>query len=244
MTTQSSAASAEAPKSKLNCFLWGCLAVVILFILTLCCLGTLIFLPLFTDYDPLGMDIRNRIEQYIPLDDSSEIPGMPEIFDDTLDPFSDDAPDASGSVDLTTYVAQDFPATFGYPSDWAIETEESGVTFYDTNSHTYLYVGEVFYDEEMTARQVAEEVLASLSEDVEEGSFVMFEEGPFIIPTGDDAYLIGFEFIDLEGYYQWVLDLETIRGGSNIYFFLSGEDPEDYHHYRELIEIIAASFSR
>ena len=84
----------------------------------------------------------------------------------------------------------------------------------------------------------------SLRAESQEGTFVVFEEIPFIVPTGDDAYLIGFEFIDSEGYYQWVLDLETIQGESNIYFFLSGEDPADYTMYREMIEIIATSFSR
>jgi hypothetical protein len=232
---------------------------VILFFVTLCCLGTLIFIPFFTDFDPLGLDIRDQIEQFIPLDDfledPSEVPGMPEVIDDILDPFSEpeSEPDilstpesgtSSNSFDLSIYVAEDFPAVFSYPTEWQVEPEDYGVTFYDLDTYTFLYVGEVLYDEGTSTQEIADEVMTSLMDGAEEGSFVILEETQLAIPSDPDAYLIGVEFTDLEGYYQWVLDLETISGESNVYFYLSGENPEDYEAFRELIEIIGESFTR
>ena len=257
MTNQTSAVPAEAPKKKGNCFLWGCLTVIILFFVSLCCLGSLIFLPFFTDFDPLGIDFRNRIEQYIPwqefLEDSSAIPGMPEFFDDSFDDLLEDLPGeqtssspATGAhaIPLSTYVASDFEAIFDYPTGWDIETEEYGVTFYDTYSYTYLYVGEDLVDSGVNAKQVAQDVADSLREESQEDTFKVFESTPFSVPEGYEAYLMSYEFTDTEEYYQWALDLEMVSGESNIFFFLSGEDPEDYQLYRELIEIIVASFTR
>jgi hypothetical protein len=256
MTTPSAPPS-ETPQKKGNCFLWGCLTVIILFIVTFCCLGTLFLLPFFTDYDPLGIDLRNRIEQYIPwgefLEDPSAVPGLPDFLDSTLDPLEEEAPGeltsaAPGSgaqaISLTTYIPSDFQAVFDYPTGWEIETEEHGVTFYDTQSYTYLYVGEYLVDEGMTARQAAEDMRDSLIEESQEDTFTVVESTPFIVPTGDDAYLLAYEFTDLDGYYQWALDLETVSGESNIFFYIWGKDPNDYQLYRDLIEIIAASFSR
>ena len=265
MTNQSSAAPAEEPKTSRNCFLWGCLAVVILFVVTLCCLGTLVLIPFFTDFDPLGLDIRDQIEQYIPLDDflddSSGGYEMPEFFDDGLDLFSEtdsgtdtssepvlpstSEPDTTGQMfDLSTYIAGDFQAVFDYPTGWQVEPEEYGVTFYDLDTYTFLYVGEVLYDEGTSPVEIAGDVMSSLMEEAEAGSFVVLEETPLPLPTDPDAYLIAVEFTDSDGYYQWVLDLETISGESNVYFYLSGENSEDFQYYRDLIEVIGESFSR
>lgn len=257
MTNQTGAAPAESTRKKGSCCLWGCLIIIVLFFISVCCLVTLIFLPFYTDYDPLGLDLRNRIEQYIPwqefLEDPSSIPGMPEFFDDSFNDLLEELPGevtSSGpttgaySIPLSTYVASDFQAIFDYPTGWDIETEEYGVTFYDTNSYTYLYVGEDLVDTGLNARQVAQDVADSLREESQEGTFKVFESTPFSVPEVDDAYLMSYEFTDTEGYYQWALDLETVSGESNVYFYFSGEDPEDYLLYRELIELIAASFTR
>lgn len=257
MTNQTSAAPAEPARKKGKCFLWGCLIVIVLFFVSVCCLVTLIFLPFYTDFDPLGFDLRDRIEQYIPwqelLEDPSVIPGMPDFFDDSFDDLLEELPEeltssgpATGAhaVLLSTYVASDFQAIFDYPTGWEIETEEYGVTFYDTNSYTYLYVGEYLVDTGLDARQVAQDVADSLRDESQEGTFKVFESTPFSVPEVDDAYLMSYEFTDTEGYYQWALDLETVSGESNVYFYFSGDDPEDYLLYRELIELIAASFTR
>jgi len=257
MTYQTSAAPAESTRKKGSCFLWGCLTVIILFFVSVCCLVTIIFLPFYTDFDLLGLDLRNRIEQYIPwqefLEDPTGFPGMPEFFDDSFNDLLEELPGeitSSGpttgahAIPLSTYVASDFQAIFDYPTGWDIEIEEYGVTFYDTNSYTYLYVGEDLVDTGQNARQIAQDVADSLREESQEGTFKVFESTPFSVQEVDDAYLISYEFTDTEGYYQWALDLETVSGESNIFFYLSGEDPEDYLLYRELIELIAASFTR
>lgn len=260
---QNSAAPGEAPKKK-NCFLWGCLIVFLLIMVTVCCLGTLVFMPLFTDFDPLGLDLRNRIEQVFPwqefIQDPSIIPGLPELLNGTSDPLMETDPslpmptpgalaptrpaEEARAIPLSTYTASDFPATFSYPAGWEIEVEEYGVTFYDPVSYTYLAVGEDLVEPGTTAKQVSQDVIDSLQEDSEEGSFKVFESTPWDVPTGDDAHLNAYEWTDQDGYYQWAFHLETISGESNVYFFLSGEDPDDAPVYGELIEIIAASFSR
>ena len=256
MTTPS-AAPLETPQKKGNCFLWGCLSVFILFFVGICCLGTMIVLPFFTDFDPLGIDLRDRIEEFFPLqeflEDPSVIPGLPEFQDEITESIPEAFPEVStssgpetgaNSIELSPYIASDFSAVFDYPSGWEIETEEYGVTFYDTQSYTYLYVGEDLIDLGMSAQQVAQDVMDSLREESVEGSFTVFESKDWRVPTGDDAYLMAYEFTDADGYYQWAVDLETVSGESNIFFYISGEDPTDYELYRELIEIIAASFSR
>ncbi len=257
MTTQSSTPAGDPPKKKGNCFLWGCLTVIILLFVSVCCLGSLILLPMFTDFDPLGLDFRNRIEQYIPwqefLEDPSAIPGMPDILDESFDSLLEEVPADPGydspatgaaAVPLSTYIASDFPAIFDYPTGWEIEIEEYSVTFYDPYSYNYLYVGEYLIDEGMSASQVAQLVADSLQENSQEGTFNVIESTPFFVPDGDDAYLMTYEWTDVEGYYIWALDLETVSGNSNVFFFLSGEDIEEYQLYRDLIDIIAASFTR
>ena len=44
----------DQPKKK-NCLLWGCLSVVILVVISICCLGSLVVLPFVTDFDPFNL---------------------------------------------------------------------------------------------------------------------------------------------------------------------------------------------
>jgi hypothetical protein len=256
-------AQAEKPK-KSNCFLWGCLTVILLGVISVCCLGTLILLPVFTNFDPLGTNLRDRINQVFPwqdfLENPSQIPGLPEDLLQELEPYMEDVPDLNvatpgaqpadrpatdaRSIPLSSYTATDFPATFSYPTGWDVEPEEYGVTFYNPDSYVYLFVGEYLVDSGMSAQEVAQQVLDSVQEDAQEGSFRVFESSPWQVPTGDDAYLIAFEYVDSDGYYQWVFDLETVSGESNVYFYLSGEDAAEATLYGELIEIIGESFHR
>ncbi|MCJ7735128.1 MAG: hypothetical protein MUP11_11325 [Anaerolineales bacterium] len=256
MSTENANLSPAAPVKKGGkCFLWGCLIIVLLVLVTICCLGTLIFLPFFTDFDPLGIDFRSRIEEFIPLNelfgDTSLIPGPPDILDDsevlvpTQEAIAPSRPStAARSIPLVSYTGSDFPATFSYPAGWDIEEEEGGVTFYDPNSYTYLFVGEYFVENGTTAQEMSRDMNISLNDEAQEGTFEILERAPYSVPTGDDAYLSAYEWTDLDGYYTWAYDLETVQGESNIYFLLSGEDPETAALYGELIEIIAASFSR
>jgi hypothetical protein len=257
MTAKKNTAPKEEPRNYQNFFLWGCLAAFILFFVGLCCLVTIIFGSFFADFDPLGFDLRNRIEQYLLwpdfLDEPSVVPELPDILDETPAPLIEVTPDEMSPTvpapeasceEFSTYVAHDFQAIFDFPAGWDVEPEEYGVTFYDTDSPTALRVGEAFSEAGTTARQIAEDLMASFNTESEQGSLVVFEETPFTVPTGDDAYLAAYEFIDSDGDYQWFLDLETISGESNVYFYLSGDNLEDYQFYRELIEVIAASYSK
>ena len=66
------------PKKKNN-LLWGCLIALVLAIVVVCCGVTLIFMPLFSEYDPLGTGLRDQLDEY--LDDPSTIPGFEDLMD-------------------------------------------------------------------------------------------------------------------------------------------------------------------
>lgn len=251
----------DQPKKK-NCFLWGCLSVVVLIIVTACCVGSLVVLPLVTDFDPLNL--KDRIGEYFQLedylDDPSQIPGLEDFFDEGFDPFqeelmptaeisdpvtgpSESRIDAS-SIPLENYAATDFSAYFQYPAGWEIEVEDYAVTFYDPDSYKYLYVGEDLVDDGMTAEQVASDVMESIREEAQEGTFQLLTSTPWLADQGEDAYLTLMEWTDSDGYYTWAYDLEFVLGEYNTFFFISGEDPGEIELYGDLLEIIAESFSR
>jgi len=256
-------AASDQPK-KNNCFLWGCVSVLILVVVTCCCVGSLMMLPFISDFDPLNLKERIgdlNLEDY--LDDPSQIPGMEDFFEEDYDPFQEEAtpwpePDTSGPADTDTlessreapsipleyYSASDFSATFLYPSGWEIETEESAVTFYDPESYTYLFVGQDLLDEGYTAAQVASEVMESIREESQEGTFQLISSEPWLAEQGEDAHLNLMDWTDQEGYYTWAYDLEIVLGEYNTFFFISGEEPEDIALYGDLLEIIGDSFTR
>ena len=183
------------------------------------------------------------------IQDPSLIPGLQDLLDEGFDLPSMDfdstwAASDAHSIPLATYTASDFPATFSYPEGWDIEEEDYEVTFYDPDSFTFLYVGEELVVDGTTAAEVSSEVIESLQSEAQSGTFVLIENSPWSVPTGDDAYLNAYEWTDSDGYFLWAYDLETISGESNVYFFLAGEDPELAPLYGELIKIIAESFSR
>ena len=64
MTTEQT--TPAQPKKK-NCFLWGCLIVLVMICLVAGCLGTFVALPFFTGIDPLGLE--NLIDEFIPWED-------------------------------------------------------------------------------------------------------------------------------------------------------------------------------
>ncbi len=248
----------DAQPKKKNCLLWGCLGLVIFIVITFCCLGTLTLLTFFTDFSPLGIDLRSRIEEYIDLgeylDDPALIPDFDEYLDEGVDPTPEEDPgadlpdpgsyDDAYSIPLAFYSGSDFPANFQYPSGWNIEEEEYSVTFYDPNSYTYLYVGEDLVDEGSTAEMVADDVMEMLMEESQEGTFLLISAAPYQVPTGEEAYLHQMEWTDPDGYFIWAYDLEIVDGESNIFFFLSGEDPGEIELYGDLLRIIVDSYTR
>jgi hypothetical protein len=246
---------------KPNYILWGCLIIIVLGCIMSCCLLTLIGLPLFTDFDPLGLDIGERIEDVIPwedfLDDPSLVPDVDEIFPDEGDSGYDEdsleiSPEpgvieplpSSGMMPLLPYSAEDFTASFSYPADWEVTEEDYRVTFSHPDGYTYLYVGEDIVDTGTSAAEVADNVLATVMEDAAEDTFELLESGPYNLPSGHDAYLSVFQFEDIEGYYYWAYDLEIVDGESNIFLFLEGDNPEEFMIYRAIFDEIATSFNR
>jgi len=244
-----------------NCLLRCCLIALLLFFLVACCLGTLVILPFVIDFNPLGLDWQNSIEEFLPWDDFIQDLSLPDLLDDSFDPFIEDDDSAldfptpgplaptrpaedARSIPLSTYIAGDFPAVFSYPENWEIEVENSQVTFYDPDSYTILSVGEELVEPGKTASQVSADVIANIESEAEGGTFKLIENSPWSVPTGDDAFLNAFEWTDSEGNYQWAFDLEIVSGESNVFFFLIGDDPDLAPIYAELIEIIAISFSR
>ena len=243
---------------KPNYILWGCLIIIILGCLMSGCLMTLVGLPLFTDFDPLGLDIQDRIDDIniVPWDDFLEDPStytdMDEIFPDEDGSLDYETPEPaviepvpfSGTMPLVPYSAVDFIAYFSYPVDWEITEEDYRVTFSQPDSYTYLYVGEDEVDEGTTAAEVADTVLENVMEDAAEGTFELLESGTYDLAAGYDAYLNSFQFVDNEGYFYWAYDLEIVDGESNIFFYLEGEDPEEFEVYRAIFDEIAATFYR
>jgi hypothetical protein len=260
--TPSIPTASDQPKKK-NCLLWGCLSVVILVVVTFCCLGSLVIVPFVTDFDPFNL--RGLVEDNFNLGDyldgSSQFPGFDDFLDDDFDFDSDEGsyfPDESesesadlpesysdaSSIPLEYYSASDFSATFLYPSGWEIEVEDSAVTFYEPDSFTYLWVGEDVVDEGYTAAQIASDLMESIREESQEGTFQLVSSMPWMAEDGEDAHLNLMEWTDLDGYYTWAYDLEIVLGEYNNFFFISGEEPEDIALYGDLLEIIVDSFSR
>ena len=81
----------DQPK-KTNCLLWGCVSVVILVVISFCCLGSLVILPFVSDFDPFNLrdfvDDNLNLEDY--MDDLSQFPGFEDFLDDDTDFDSDD----------------------------------------------------------------------------------------------------------------------------------------------------------
>ncbi|MFN2282722.1 MAG: hypothetical protein ACK2TZ_12735 [Anaerolineales bacterium] len=246
----------ESETKSSNKLLWGCLIAFILALVVFCCAGSLIFLPLFSDFDPLGTNLRGRIEEYLPLEyleDPSSIPGMQDFLDETpgsavegttQPSFADKDAQSAQSLPLADFYFNDIDLAFSYPVGWDIELDVYTVTFYDPDSFTYLYMGEDTIDAGSTAEGVALDVLASVQEGAQAGTFELYSSAPYEVAIADDAYLTLFEWVDEDGYYTWAYDLEIVYEDSNLFFFFSGEDPDQIAFYGELLDIIASSLYR
>ena len=270
MTNQTippSQASSGGSSNNSNCFLKGCLIILALFLVSCCCLGALVALPFVTDFDPLGLDLRHKFNEYFPwedfLDAPSSIPDLPELFSGESDHYEEDedsftdhiTPDLdssgdsapeSGAFPLVPYGGDDFPFAFSYPEGWEISADEyaESVIFYDIGSYTDLSVGRDWIEVGWTAAYTSERLMETLEFQAQEGTFEVIKNTPFIVSTGDDAQLNAYEWIDMEDTYQWAYDINIIADEYNIYFFMVGDDPVYFEIYGTLIEEIGASFSR
>lgn len=244
---------AGTEKKRTNKLLWGCLIAVVLALVIFCCLGSLLLLPLFSNFDPLGTNIRQRIEEYLPLDyleDPSSIPDIEDFLDyqdsSTSIATAQPAPAAKDSQDasiqaLSTFAISEMGISFSYPSGWDIELDPYAATFYHPEDFTYLYVGEDPLDEGITAEAITNDVIESIQNDAQEGTFEIINSGSYSVSLAEDAYLAVFEWVDQDGYYTWAYDLEMVYGDSNLFFFLSGEDPDEIPIYGDLLDTIASS---
>lgn len=243
--------TAEEPR-KNNRLLWGCLIALVLILVVICCGATLVLMPLFTDYDPLGTGLRDRIEEYLPLDyldEPSSVPSYEDLLNEVMPTEEVETIPETASEEITE--AEDLPLaifdfvdigiSFYYPAGWDIELAGYTVTFYDPNSFTYIYMGEELTEPGTTAEEIALDILDSIQADAQDDSFNLITSDPYYVSIGDDAYLTLFEWVDQDGYYTWAYDLEIVSGESNIYFFLSGEDPDEILFYGNLMDIIASS---
>jgi hypothetical protein len=235
------------PKKKFN-WLWGCLIAVVLVMVVFCCGVTLIFMPLFSASDPLGTGLRDQIDEYLPLDyldDPSSIPGVDDLLDEEF--FSEEENSLSEGllqaedIPLAQFHFLDIGTSFSYPMGWEVEVEGYGVTFYEPDSYTYIYIGEDMIETGTLAEEIALEILESIQEDAQEDSFNLLSSGAYPVSIAEDAYLTLFEWVDQDGYYTWAYDLEIASGESNFFLFISGEDPDEIALYGDLLDLIASS---
>lgn len=245
--------AAETEQKSSNKLLWGCLIAIILALVIFCCAGSLLLMPLFTNFDPFGTNLRQRIEEYLPMDyleDPSSIPDIEEFLDNPESSASEETPQAEPAVTdtqdvssqpLATFSINELGISFFYPSGWDIELDPYAATFYHPGDFTYLYVGEDPIEGDISAESVANDVIESLQEDAQEGTFELLSSAPYSVSVAEDAYLAVFEWVDQDGYYTWAYDLEIIYGDSNLFFFLSGEDPDEIPMYGDLLDRIASS---
>jgi len=262
-TIPQSPVSSGGSSNNSNCLLKGCLILLALFLVSCCCLGALVALPFVTDFDPFGIDLRNRFDDVIPWEDFfQDSSQFFDLFDEGFDIFTDegsssdstdtdpklndDSTAESGYFRLVPYPEIDFPVTFSYPEGWDISADEyaDGVTFFDPDSFTYLSVGRDWIEEGWTAAYVSEKLNETLEFQAQEGTFAVLENTPFIVSTGEDANFNAYEWIDLDDNYQWAYDINIIIEEYNIYFYMVGDDPAYFEMYREMIEAIGTSYRR
>lgn len=242
----------EGEPKKKNKWLWGCLIAFILVLVVFCCGGTLFFVPLFSERDTQSTGWRKQIEEYLPLDyleDPSSIPGVEDLLDEELFSEVENVVPGAGAegviraedLPLATFNFLDIGTSVSYPVGWDIEVEGYGVTFYDPESYTYIFLGEDLLDSGTRAEEIAMEIIDSIQEEAQEDSFKLISSTAYSVGIADDAHLTFFEWVDQDGYYTWAYDLEMVSGESNIYLFLSGENSDEIPFYGELLDILASS---
>jgi hypothetical protein len=233
----------QGEPKKNNNWLWGCLIALVLALVIVCCGSTLVLMPLFSVRDSLGMGLWDRIEDY--LEDPSSIQELEELLVEEF--YSEGENTISGGytkaedIPLAVFNFLDIGMSFSYPAGWNIEMEGYGVTFYDPDSYTYIYMGEDVTDLGTRAEDITLEIIETVQEEAQEGTFQLINSTAYSVSIAGDAHLTLFEWVDLDGYYTWAYDLEMVSGESNIYIFLSGENPDEIPLYGELLDIIAAS---
>jgi hypothetical protein len=244
-----------------NILLWCCLAALVVFCLISFCLISIAGLSLFSSIDPLGLDLKHQFEDFSPwleyqLDPSLGV-DLPETYDeDDTDESGDtseepmDSDPIEGITQLVQFQSENFTFSFFYPEGWDPEVEEyESAAFYDPDSYTYLSVGRDWLCQGCsTAYDVAVHFMETIEFQALPDSFVVLEDMPYTVSTGEDAHFSAYEWLDLDGNYMWAYDLSIYIADpvedTTIYFVLWGDDYEYFEQYRDLFEKIINSYTR
>jgi hypothetical protein len=245
-----------------NVILWGCIAAIVLWCLFSCCLITFAGFALFSEVDLFGLDSEEWFDDMLPWEDFFDDPSfeydLPESYDegdngedlDTSEEPSEPMP-ISGIGQLVQFQSDQFSFSFFYPEGWYPEEDENNesVVFLDPNSDTFLGVGRDWLCQGCsTAADVSAHFMVDIEFEAQPDTLVMLEDMPYSVSTGEDAHFNAYEWIDLDGEYNWIYDLviyvEDPVEDTSIYFVLWGFDTQYYEEYRELFEKIIMSYSK
>jgi hypothetical protein len=226
-----------------NVILWGCLAALVVFCLISCCLFTFAGFAIFSKVDLFGLDSENWFDDFIPWQDYFNDPSQdldkPEFYDEgDIDTDEGEAPEGSidpgpisGITQLVQFQSDQFTFGFFYPEGWFMEEDENteSAVFLDPNSDTYLAVGRDWLCQGCsTAVEVSEHLMVDIEFDAQPDTLAVLEDMPYSVSTGEDAHFNAYEWIDLEGNYNWIYDVviyaEDPVEDTAIYFILWGED--------------------
>lgn len=248
---------------KPNCILWGCLAAIGLWCLISFCLISFAGFAIFANVDLFGLGTDDWFDEYLPFQDDWDDPSLdldsPEFYDEgdtdseesePLEESTDPGP-ISGITQLVPFHSDQFTFSFFYPEDWEVSEDENSesVVFVDPISYTALAVGRDWLCQGCTT---AHDVAVSFKEDIEfeaqPDTLVVLEDMPYSISTGEDAHFSAYEWIDLDGNYNWVYDLviyvEDPVEDTAIYFVLWLDDYQYFEEQGELFEKIIRSYSK
>jgi len=246
-------ATPEEPKKK-NYLLWGCLIVLVLFCLVFGCLATVVGLS-FAGVDPLGLNLDEYISDYAPYyeepySDPTYEDNDPAPDDEAEDPSIDSVPDI-GIDQLAPFYSEDFTFSFFYPEDWEVMEDEytESASFYDPNSNSHFTAGRGWLCQGCsTSADIALKFMETIEFQSKPGSFVVLENYPYDVPTGEDAYYSVLEWDSLEGDYMWVYAIHIYNEDPvedmDLSFIMWGDDYGTLEIQRELLDKVVASYSK
>jgi hypothetical protein len=236
----------ETSKRKRNTLLDILYGLIILLVIIGGVIG-LLTSSLFSGEDSLLTGLVEKIDQVFSRDPLIGSDEAPDQEDQIL--FSNEViyePGSRGSfgadqITLGEFKLTDLGISFSYPVGWEIEQEDSEVTFYHPEDLVFIYIGEFSTDQGTTAKEIAADVVLYIEEEAKWGTFELLMSGIYPTAISEDAYLVLFEWVDDEGDYAFVYDLEMVSGESNQFIFLYGTERDEMNYYGELLDIIAAS---
>ena len=269
-------ATPEEPKKK-NYLLWGCLIILVLMCLVIGCLVTVVGLSM-GGIDPLGLDLDYQIDQLNPWQDYFEEPYNDPFYedkdiapdddveepdndptyedkdiapDDNVEEPSTDSVPGCGFTQLVPFNSDNFTFSFFYPEGWDVEEDEhyENVNFYDPDSNSSLSVGRDWLCQGCsTAADAATRFKDNLKMESMSETFVVIEDSPYDVSSGEDAHIGAYEWVDTEGYYSWVyavfIYVKDPVEDMSVYFIMWGDDTADIEICGELFKEVVASYKK